>query len=287
MSFVKTIRIKVVARDGEPLLEETHDISFGAEGLLLVPQRLGVAVNELVCFPSKEHAIDLSNMGAPLSAVCAALHPTAAESIAKTFSSAGFTVVDKSLVEVWIRTNSVQKGVVEPPTYGSNTSTNHDSATTSRLHLQGPVRDRMKDLCNKICPRCEHGFFVPERAHFRGGMKRPTWCIEMIMDALDKEFEPSKLEGVRGAAIRHMARASKSFQSLKSLSDDDWASMTSESKERNLRLLHNFERDAALWRQSPYGVLWEQDKITRRPTPKEVSELAERLAQHESFPTER
>ena len=48
-------------------------------------------------------------------------------------------------------------------------------------------------------------------------MKRPAWCIESMMDALNKEFEPSRLVGVRGAAIRYMARSSKSFQNLKPL----------------------------------------------------------------------
>lgn len=144
----------------------------------------------------------------------------------------------------------------------------------------------MKELCNTFCPRRADGAFVPERMIGKGGMKRPAWCIESIMDDLKKEFEPSQLEGVRSAAIRHMARSSKSYQVLKSLSDDDWAAMTTESKEINLRLLSDFETEAAMWRQGPYGILWEQEKITRRPTRQEVSDLAERLAESEDLPTE-
>ena len=83
---------------GQLLISETHDIFFGTDGLLLVPKRLGVAAEELVCFPSKEKASNLANMGAPFSAVCVASHQTLAVSIAQTFASAGFTVSDNDLL---------------------------------------------------------------------------------------------------------------------------------------------------------------------------------------------
>ncbi len=54
--------------------------------------------------------------------------------------------------------------------------------------------------------------------------------------------------------------------------------MTTESKESNLYNLCDFEEEAAVWRQGPYGVLWEQLKNARRPTSKEVSDLVDRLA---------
>ena len=84
-----------------------------------------------------------------------------------------------------------------------------------------------------------------------------------------------------------MARSSKSFQNFKSHSDYDWAAMTTESKESKLRLLRDYEEEAAVRRQGPYGVLWEQQKITRRPTPKEVSDLVDRLTGEEYLPTEK
>ncbi len=60
-----------------------------------------------------------------------------------------------------------------------------------------------------------------------------------------------------------------------------------ESKESKLQLLCDFEEEAPVWRQGPYGVLWEQQKITRRPIPKEVSDLVDRLAGEEYLPTEK
>ena len=112
MSSVTNILLKVVAKDGRLLLSETHDIFFGTDGLRLVPERLGVAAKELVCFPSKEKASDLGNMGAPFSAVCDALNQNLAASIAQTFSSAGFTVSDNDLLGIWARTNSLYNSII-------------------------------------------------------------------------------------------------------------------------------------------------------------------------------
>ena len=260
MSYPNNIFLQVVGIDGQLLIAETHDINFGTEGLLLIPVRLGVAVEQLVCFPSKEKCFDTANMGAHYSAVCAALHPTLAASIANTFENAGFTVLNNSIIEIWVRTNSLGNEFKEPPNCASKTTKTSDSATTSRLHINGEVRNRMKELCNTFCPRRADGIFFAERNQGQGRMKRPAWCIESIMDALNKEFEPSRLVGVRGATIRYMARSSKSFQNLKSLSDYDWAAMTTESKESKLQLLRDYEEEAAVWRQGPYGVLWEQQK---------------------------
>ena len=72
-----------------------------------------------------------------------------------------------------------------------------------------------------------------------------------------------------------------------SLADDDWAAMGMESKEKNQLFLQEFEYEAAKWREGPYGVLWVEDKITRRPTPKEVSDVAGRLARSESILAEK
>ncbi len=63
--------------------------------------------------------------------------------------------------------------------------------------------------------------------------------------------------------------------------------MTTEIKESKLYHLRDYEEEAAVWRQGPYGVLWEQQKITRRPTPKEVSALVDRLVGKKYLPTEK
>ena len=205
MSSVTNIILKVVAKDGQLMLSETRDIFLPADGLLLVPERLGVTAEELVCFPSKENASDLANMGAPFSAACDALHQTLAAPIAQTFSSAGFTVSDNGLLEILARTKSLGNSIKGPPTGCSNTISNHDLMTTSRFRLREEVINRIEELCNTFCSRCGDGIFLPERAHGREGMTRPTWCIESIMDTLSKEFEHHQLTGARSAATRHMA----------------------------------------------------------------------------------
>ena len=83
-----------------------------------------------------------------------------------------------------------------------------------------------------------------------------------------------------------MARAPKAYHRLKSLADDDWSVMTTVSKDRSHRFLSEFEQEAEMWRQGPYGALWEQEKNTRRPTAKEVSDITKQLAKNESPPTE-
>ncbi len=102
MSFPNNIFLQVVAIDGQLLIAETHDIYFGTEGLLLIPERLGVAVEQLACFLSKEKCYDTANLGTPYSAVCVALHPTLAASIANTFKNAGFTILNNSIIENWV-----------------------------------------------------------------------------------------------------------------------------------------------------------------------------------------
>ena len=68
--MVSHIRIDVFSLEGEFLLGETHEISFGGEGLLAVAARFGYKAENFLCFRSKEQALDVSNMGAPLSSVC-------------------------------------------------------------------------------------------------------------------------------------------------------------------------------------------------------------------------
>jgi hypothetical protein len=119
--------LQVVAIDGQLVISETHDIYFGTKGLLLIRERLGVVVEQLVCFPSKEKCYDTANMGAPYSAVCADLHPTLAASIANSFENARFTVSNNFIIEIWIQTNSMGNEFKEPPNCASKTTKTTDS----------------------------------------------------------------------------------------------------------------------------------------------------------------
>jgi hypothetical protein len=73
--MVTHIRIDVFSLEGKALIGEKHEISFGPEGLLAVAERLGYMAENLLCFRTKEEALDETNMGAPLSSVCAIFRP--------------------------------------------------------------------------------------------------------------------------------------------------------------------------------------------------------------------
>ncbi len=63
MDSVTHVRIEVVASEGKPLLSESHTVVYGPVGLLRVPGRLGLVVEDMLCFPSKDEAADISNKG--------------------------------------------------------------------------------------------------------------------------------------------------------------------------------------------------------------------------------
>ncbi len=49
---------------------ESHIVSFGPGVLLKIPEKLGYAADNLLCFPSEEEREDIANQGAPFNAVC-------------------------------------------------------------------------------------------------------------------------------------------------------------------------------------------------------------------------
>jgi len=59
--MVSHIRIDVVSIEGALLLGETHSNSFGTEGLLGVPKRLGVNSPSMLCFSTKDEAGEFTN----------------------------------------------------------------------------------------------------------------------------------------------------------------------------------------------------------------------------------
>ena len=93
--MVSHIRIDVFSLEGEFLLGETHEISFGGEGLLAVAARFGYKAENFLCFRSKEQALDVSNMGAPLSSVCSIFRPDMGTQIADTEQKAGYSIISE------------------------------------------------------------------------------------------------------------------------------------------------------------------------------------------------
>ncbi len=104
--MVSHIRIDVFFLEGEFLLGETHEISFGGEGLLAVAARFGYKAENFLCFRSKEQALDGSNMGAPLSSVCSIFRPDMGTQIADTLQKEGYSIISEEgggVWQLWIR----------------------------------------------------------------------------------------------------------------------------------------------------------------------------------------
>jgi hypothetical protein len=81
MDTVTYVRIDVFAPDGKPLLSESHTAVYGPVGLLRVPGRLGMVVEDMLCFPSKDEAAGISNKGTLFDVFCASFKPESGPTI--------------------------------------------------------------------------------------------------------------------------------------------------------------------------------------------------------------
>jgi hypothetical protein len=129
----------------------------------------------------------------------------------------------------------------EPPSQGS------------RQHLPPDVKARMKLVCNDICPRSKEGYMLSSRA--LPCSRRPTWCIEEIMNITSTEFDASKLKGVREKALKYMAKGSLNFKRLQQTSVEAWDRMGEGKRLQKRVLLRDFETFAEQWRLDPYGFI--------------------------------
>jgi hypothetical protein len=73
--MVSHIRIDVFSNEGVLLLGETHFIIFGTRGLIGVPERLEVNSSSMLCFPTKDEVIDITNMGDHFTTICGIFSP--------------------------------------------------------------------------------------------------------------------------------------------------------------------------------------------------------------------
>jgi hypothetical protein len=76
------------------------------------------------------------------------------------------------------------------------------------------------------------------------------------------------LESARGKALNYMSRNTHSYSRLLLLPDNYKKDL------RNLLAIKEYEKEAALWRRGPYGVLWAEEHTKRLPTGKEIPECA-------------
>ena len=272
MSITTNVLLVIVNQNGEVLLSETHDVFFGPIGLLQVPTKLSLQPEDLVCFPSLQKALDQSNMGAPFIAVCDVIKKYQGSCIATALSGAGYLCCCEGVLEVCARIQSLN---VKPPrAVGSGL---HESTSkTSRKHLSAVVRSAMKALCNKLCPRDEQGIMLSERG--RGCMKRPAWVIDKVMSELRADFDSEELDNAKAKAVRYMTRSAMNFKRLLTISGNT-QSLSKSAASDDSSLISQYTKEAAIWRQGPYGVLWTEEHLKREPTSQEISACAERIAQ--------
>lgn len=164
MDSITHIRINVSGVDGTHLFSETHTIVYGPAGLLRVPKRFGFEGEDMLCFPSKEEAGDICNKGTPYDVLCASFQAGSGSSIATLLKTAGFSVAEDSTALIWVRADKPTISDMHSMENGKMSVTETQSPTTTgRKHLTKHVRSRMKDLCNRICPRGEDGVMLLDR----------------------------------------------------------------------------------------------------------------------------
>jgi hypothetical protein len=251
------------------LLEETHCIAFGPGGLLQVPDRVRYAAQNLFCFPTREEIPEINNKGAPLSAVCDVMKLGCVPSLSALLLAAGYYISEESVAMIWVRADKAQEknfgGSCSIPIQTGETG----SSQGLRHHLSAKVRSRMVMLCNEVCPRDEAGIMLVDRS--QGAERRPSWCIAKIMHELDREFDVSELRGVKEKVITYISRTAVLFKRLQNMTEEEWLSMSQDSRERKREMLKELKVAAESWKNSPYGYLWIKEGMRRQPTANEIN----------------
>jgi hypothetical protein len=224
-AMVSHVRIDILSREGELLLGEKHSVKISDEGLLGIPDRLEVNASNLLCFPTKEEAGDIANRGDPFTAICRIFSPgSAAVQALPILMNTGYSISADGTAQLWVRVEGRTNTTVSSSGVGQTGFVLEEpTSQISRDHLCAEVKNRMKMLCNNICPRSLDGVMLPERAH--AGLRRPAWCLEEILNILGEEFEASKLKGAREKALKYMSNSALSFKRLRSISPEDWEHM--------------------------------------------------------------
>ena len=157
MDIVTHIRIELSASDGKPLLSEKHNVVHGLVGLLRVPGRLRIVGEDMLCFPSKDEAADISNKITPVDVLCASFQARCGPVMATHMKAAGFSVSEDSVATIWVRaeaTNETSNTNADPANNLSLTSISRYKETSyaesqlfSTYHVHSHTTDRPR------CPR--------------------------------------------------------------------------------------------------------------------------------------
>jgi hypothetical protein len=150
MSRITNLFLVIVNKNGETILSETHDIFFGPKGLLRVLVRLGIRLEDLVCFPTIEKAHDESNMGAPFSALCNMFNTNSGSCVTSTLSRACYLCCSEGILQVYARIECL-KVLVENPSRGFGSHQFESTSTISPQQLTSDLKSSLKVLCNKLC----------------------------------------------------------------------------------------------------------------------------------------
>ena len=277
MTEVNYVSIQVSTNGGESLLCETHLIGFGPEGMLGIPERLGYAAKDLLCFPTKEEKADLGNQGAPFSAICEALKHCSVSSFSNMLLSAGFVIAENLTGTLWVRCDPAKQISLKLPNISTTSHvlrTETCSSRGSRRHLNPMVRTRMKEVCNEVCPRDDDGLMLWERS--AQGVKRPAWCISKIMHELEQEFDAADLEGVQDKAMSFMARNAQAYRRLLNMTDQDWLNLREAEKKRMIEVKDSVELSFENWKKGPYGYFWLIQGLRRQPSAEELDVFSKR-----------
>jgi uncharacterized membrane protein len=109
-------------------------------------------------------------------------------------------------------------------------------------------------------------------------MKRPAWVIDKVMSELRADFDSEELDNAKAKAVRYMTRSAMNFKRLLTISGNT-QSLSKSAASDDSSLISEYTKEAAIWRQGPYGVLWTEEHLKREPTSQEISACAERIAQ--------
>ncbi len=98
------------------------------------------------------------------------------------------------------------------------------------------------------------------------------------MSELRADFDSEELENARAKAVRYMKRSALNFKRLLTISEKT-QSLSKSAASGDWSLISQYNKEVAIWRQGPYGVLWKEEHVKREPTSQEISACVERIAQ--------
>jgi hypothetical protein len=115
-------------------------------------------------------------------------------------------------------------------------------------------------------------------------MKRPAWDIDKVMSELRADFDSEELDNARAKAVRYITKSALNFTRLLTISEKT-QTLSKSAASDDSSLISQYNKEAVIWRQGPYVVLWTEEHVKRELTYQEISACAERIAQRKILHT--